>query len=209
MKGIIGRKVGMTTVFDQEGNSIPITIIEAGPCSVVQVKTKEKDGYDAVQMGFGNKRKNLFNKPLSGHFNQTKVEPKRYLREVKSDEKDKAEIGKEIKVDIFKEGDLVNIAGISKGLGFQGVVRRYGFKGGPKTHGQSDRLRAPGSIGQSSYPSRVWKGQKMAGRMGRERVTVRNLQVVMVDPEKNLLGVGGAVPGKKNSLLVINKALQT
>lgn len=205
MNGIIGRKVGMTRIFDQEGNDIHITVIEAGPCPIVQVKTKEKDGYNSVQLGFGSKRKNLFNKPLSGHFAKAKLEPKRYLREVGYEQKDKPEAGQEVKVDIFKPGDLVDVVGISKGLGFQGVVRRYHFRGGPKTHGQSDRLRAPGSIGGSSFPSRVWKGQKMAGRMGTEKVTVRNLKVAMVDPEKNILGIKGAVPGKENSLLIIKK----
>jgi large subunit ribosomal protein L3 len=205
MNGIIGKKVGMTRIFDQEGNSISVTIIEAGPCPIVQIKTEEKDGYNVVQLGFGSRRKNLFNKPTSGHFAKAKVEPKRYLREVKFDSTAKPEIGQEVKVDIFKPGDMVDITGTSKGLGFQGVVRRYHFAGGPKTHGQSDRLRAPGSIGGSSFPSRTWKGQKMGGRMGGEQVTVKNLEVVLVDSEKNIMGVRGAVPGKENSLLVIKR----
>ena len=209
MKNIIGRKIGMTRIFDPEGNSIPVTIIEAGPCPIVQVKTKDKDGYSAAQLGFGYKRKNLFNKPISGHFNRAKVEPTRYLKEVDYDEKDKLEIGAQVRVDIFKPGDVVNVIGISKGLGFQGVVRRYHFRGGPKTHGQSDRLRAPGSIGGSSYPSHTWRGQRMAGRMGGDRVTVRNLLVVMVDAEKNILAVRGAVPGKKNTFLTVKKVLES
>jgi len=209
MKEIIGRKIGMTRIFDQEGNSIPVTVIEAGPCPVVQVKTKDRDGYSAVQLGFGYRRKNLFNKPVSGHFNKAKVEPTRYLKEVRYDERDKPEIGAQVKVEIFKVGDLVNVIGVSKGLGFQGVVRRYHFRGGPKTHGQSDRLRAPGSVGGSSYPSHVWRGQRMAGRMGGEKVTMRNLEVVMVDAEKNILAVRGAVPGKQNGFLSVKKVLES
>ena len=208
MLGIIGRKIGMTRIFDQEGNSVPITVIEAGPCPVVQTKTGEKDGYDAVQLAFGERRKNLFNKPIQGHFNKAKVEPKRYLREVRFGPEGNAGVSTEVKVDMFKQGDRVDIIGTSKGLGFQGVVRRHHFRGGPKTHGQSDRLRAPGSIGGSSFPSHVWKGQRMAGRMGGDRVTVKNLEVVIVDPEKNLLAVKGAVPGKQNSLLIIKRILE-
>lgn len=209
MKDIIGRKIGMTRIFDPEGNSIPVTIIEAGPCPIVQVKTKDRDGYSAAQLGFGYRRKNLFNKPVSGHFNKAKVEPTRYLKEVSYDEKDKLEVGAQVRVDIFKPGDVVNVIGISKGLGFQGVVKRYHFRGGPKTHGQSDRLRAPGSIGGSSYPSHVWRGQRMAGRMGGEKVTIRNLQVIMVDAENNILAVRGAVPGKKNTFLTVKKVLES
>jgi len=207
MEGIIGKKIGMTRVFNQEGQAIPVTIIEAGPCPVVQVKTQDKDGYDAIQLGFEEKRKKLFTLPLLGHFERAKVQPKRILREIKADQVEKFKMGQELKVDIFAAGEKVNVTGVSKGLGFQGVVRRHKFHGGPKTHGQSDRPRAPGSIGSSSYPSRVFKGQRMAGRMGGERVTVRNLEVVGMDREKNLLLVKGAVPGKRNSYLIIRKCL--
>jgi large subunit ribosomal protein L3 len=207
MDGIIGKKIGMTRIFNQEGHSIPVTVIEAGPCPVVQVKNKEKEGYGSVQLGFGEKRKNLFNLPLSGHFAKAKVEPKRILKEIRIKEGDKVELGQEVKVEIFSVGDKVCVTGISKGLGFQGGVRRHKFHGGPKSHGQSDRLRAPGSIGGSSFPSRVFKGQRMAGRMGGEKVTVRNLLVAGVDVEKNLLLVKGAVPGKRNSYLSIKKVL--
>lgn len=207
MEGIIGKKIGMTRIFNQEGYSIPVTVIEAGPCPVVQAKSKEEDGYSAVQLGFGEKRKNLFNLPLSGHFAKAKVEPKRMLKETRIKEGEKLKVRQEVKVDIFSVGDKVCVTGISKGLGFQGGVRRHKFHGGPKTHGQSDRLRAPGSIGGSSFPSRVFKGQKMAGRMGGERVTVRNLLVAGIDVEKNLLLVKGAVPGKRNSYLTIKKVL--
>jgi large subunit ribosomal protein L3 len=203
--GIIGKKIGMTRVFNEEGQAIPVTIIEAGPCSVVQVKTQDKDGYNAVQIGFEERRRDLFSLPLLGHFDKAKVEPKRILREIKTDQMGKLKVGQKIKVDVFSAGEKVSVTGISKGLGFQGGVRRYKFHGGPKTHGQSDRLRAPGSIGSSSYPSRVFKGQRMAGRMGGEKVTIRNLEVVGVDGEKNLLLLKGAVPGKRNSYLMVKK----
>jgi large subunit ribosomal protein L3 len=208
MEGIIGKKIGMTRIFDSKGEVVPVTVIEAGPCPVIQIKTKEKEGYNAVQLGFGEKRKTLFTKPVLGHFSKAKLEPKRSLKEVKYKEGEKLETGQEIKVDIFKVGEKVDVIGISKGLGFQGGVRRYHFRGGPKSHGQSDRERAPGSIGGSSFPSRVWKGQKMAGRMGNEKKTVKNLEVMEVDVEKNILLVKGAVPGKKNSILAIKKAKQ-
>lgn len=206
MQGIIGKKIGMTRIFSEEGLAIPVTVIQAGPCVVVQVKTQEKEGYDAVQIGFGEKRKKLLSLPLLGHFEKAKVEPKRVLREVRTEQVDKYKVGQEFKVDIFSAGEKVKVTGTSKGLGFQGGVRRHGFHGGPKTHGQSDRLRSPGSIGSSSYPSRVFKGQKMPGRMGGEKVTTKNLEVVQVDVERNLLLIKGAVPGKINSYLTVRKA---
>jgi large subunit ribosomal protein L3 len=206
MKGIIGKKIGMSRIFDANGDVIPVTVVEAGPCRVIQIKTKGKDGYDGVQLGFAEKRKSLVNKPLLGHFSKTEAEPMRILKEVRLERGEKVELGQEVKADIFSVGEKVNITGISKGLGFQGGVRKHHFKGGPKSHGQSDRLRAPGSIGGSSYPSRVWKGQRMAGRMGRERVTVRNLEIVDLDLKRNVMLVKGAVPGKRNSILTIRKA---
>jgi large subunit ribosomal protein L3 len=205
MEGIIGRKIGMTRVFNGEGHAIPVTVVEAGPCPVVQIKTKDKDGYNAIQIGFGDKRKKLFTLPLLGHFEKAKVEPKRWLKEMRTDSSDKYKVGQELKVDIFSVGEQVKVTGISKGLGFQGGVRRYKFRGGPKTHGQSDRLRAPGSIGSSSFPSRVFKGQRMAGRMGGDKVTIKNVEVVGMDAEKGLLLLKGAVPGKRNSFLAIRK----
>jgi len=206
MEGIIGRKAGMTQIFGKEGEFIPVTVIEAGPCPIAQVKTVEKEGYLALQLAFGQKRKTLFNKPTTGHFEKAKIEPKRFLREFRVVKLDKQlEPGKEIKVDLFTVGEKVDVTGISKGLGFQGVVRRHKFRGGPKTHGQSDRERAPGSVGSSSYPSRTYKGQRMGGRMGGERVTVSNLEVVGVDLEKNILLIRGAVPGKKNAILLVKK----
>ena len=206
MEGIVGKKIGMTRVFNQEGQTIAVTVIEAGPCPVVQVKTKEKEGYDAVHLGFGQKRKKLFTQPLLGHFNKAKVEPQRILKEMRTENVGKFKVGQKLGVDLFSVGEKVRVTGVSKGLGFQGTVRRYKFHGGPKTHGQSDRLRSPGSIGGSSYPSRVFKGQRMPGRMGGEKLTVRNLVVVGVDPEKSLLLIRGAVPGKRNSYLTIRKS---
>jgi large subunit ribosomal protein L3 len=205
MEGIIGKKIGMSRIFNEDGQSIPVTVIEAGPCPVVQVKTGEKDGYGAIQLGFGQKRKNLFTLPLLGHFAKAKLEPRRILKEIRISSPENFTAGQEVKVDLFTVGEKVKVTGISKGLGFQGVVRRHKFGGGPKTHGQSDRLRAPGSVGASSYPSRTFKGQRMGGRMGGEKVTIRNLVVAGVDAEKNLLLLKGAVPGKTNSYLTIRK----
>lgn len=206
MAGILGTKIGMTSIFDDRGEVIPCTVIEAGPCYVTQIKTKDKDGYEAVQLGFDTKRELLVNKPLKGHFARAGVKALRFLREFKGFDVSKFELGAELKVDaLFAVGDVVSVAGKSKGRGFQGVVKRHHFGGGFRTHGQSDRERAPGSIGSSSYPSRVFKGMRMAGRMGGERVTVKNLQVVQVIPESNLLLVRGSVPGHNNSLVEIHK----
>lgn len=205
MLGLLGKKLGMTRFFGKNGASIAATIIEAGPCYVTQIKTRDKEGYNAIQLGFGSKREKLVKKPEDGHFKRAGVEPTRYLKEFREPELKSIKEGDEIKVDIFKEGDSLTISGVSKGKGFAGAVKRYGFKGGPKTRGQSDRLRAPGSIGASSFPSRVFKGKKMPGRMGNRRVTVRNLEILKVDPEKNLLIVKGAVPGPINGMLEIRK----
>jgi large subunit ribosomal protein L3 len=207
MEGIVGKKIGMSRIFNQDGQAIPVTVIEAGPCPVVQVKTAEKEGYNAVQLSFGQKRKNLFTLPVLGHFAKAKVEPRRILKEIRTNRMEDIQVASEVKVDIFTVGEKVRVTGISKGLGFQGTVRRHKFRGGPKTHGQSDRERAPGSVGASSYPSRTFKGQRMAGRMGGEKVTIRNLTVAGVDEEKNLLLIKGAVPGKKNTYLTIKKCL--
>jgi large subunit ribosomal protein L3 len=193
----------MSQVFDENGEAVPATVIEAGPCPVVQVKTPEKDSYAAVQLGFGKIRSKLVNKPLGGHFKKAGLEPQRWLREGEISPEEAVKVGETLTVDIFKVGDKVNVTGTTKGLGFQGGVRRHHFRGGPKTHGQSDRLRAPGSIGASSYPSRVWKGTRMAGQMGNVHQTVKNLTVVAVDPESNLLLLKGSVPGKINNLLRI------
>lgn len=204
MRQIIGIKRGMTTLFLENGDMVGVTVIEAGPCPVVQVKTKEKDGYEAVQVGFGAIRKSLVNKPVTGHFGAQV--PLRYLRELRLSNAAELKVGDMVTVDQFKTGEHVDVIGISRGLGFQGVVRRHGFGGGPVTHGQSDRTRAPGSVGSSSYPSRTFRGQRMAGRMGTDRVTETNLQVAAVRPEENLIFVRGAVPGKKNALVVIRQS---
>ncbi len=208
MKGILGKKVGMTQIFDERGNVIPVTVIEAGPCFVTQVKTKERDGYQAIQLGFEEVKPKRLTKAQLGHLQKRGLPPLRHLREIRVDDVSGYEEGQKIRVSIFDVGDLVDVTGISKGRGFAGVVKRHGFKGGPKTHGQSDRHRAPGSIGQTTTPGRVYKGKRMAGHMGNERVTVQNLRVVLVDPERNLLAVKGAVPGARNSLLIIKEAVK-
>lgn len=206
MSGILGKKIGMTSIFNEQGESIPCTVIEAGPCYITQIKTKDNDGYDAIQIGFEDKRESLVNKPMIGHFKKSNMKPKRILREFKGFDVSKLQVGAEIKVDaIFSIGDVISVSGTSKGRGFQGVVKRHHFGGGFKTHGQSDRVRAPGSIGSSSYPSRVFKGMKMAGRMGGERVTVKNLKILRIIPESNILLVKGSVPGYNNSYVEIHK----
>ena len=205
MPGLIGRKIGMTSVFSAEGKNMPCTVIEVGPCVVSQVKTVEKDGYEAVQLGFVEKSDKHTNKAEQGHFKKAGVTPRRHLVEFKNFEQ-QLKLGDTLTVDFFAEKDFVDVVGTSKGRGFQGVVHRHGFGGvGQITHGQSDRQRAPGSLGGSSYPARVFKGMRMAGRMGNDRVTVQNLQVLKVIPEHNLLMVKGSVPGAKGSILIIEK----
>jgi len=206
VSGILGKKIGMTSLFDDKGESIPCTVIEAGPCVVTQVKTKNRDGYDAVQLGFDSKPERLVTKPMHGHMAKAKAKPVRYIREFRGSNGIPAELGAEVRVDLFQQGDVVNVTGRSKGRGFQGVVKRHHFGGvGMTTHGASDRVRAPGSIGSSSYPSRVFKGMRMAGRMGFEQVTVRNLRVVKVIPESNILILKGSIPGAINSYVQIVK----
>ncbi len=196
----------MTSLFDEQGRVIPCTVLEAGPCYVTQVKTKEKDGYEAVQLGFDQAKERRVNKPLRGHFAKAGVKPTRVLCEFKGFNVNEMKPGTEVRLEtVFSKGDYVSVSGTSKGRGFQGVVKRHHFGGGPRTHGQSDRERAPGSIGSSSFPSRVFRGQRMAGRMGGERVTVRNLEVVQVIPESNIMIVKGSVPGHINSYVEIHK----
>ena len=205
MSGLIGKKVGMTSIFDENGKNIPCTVIEAGPCVVTQVRTKEVDGYEALQLGFDDKAEKRAIKAEQGHFKKAGTSPKRKVVEFQGFEGE-FKLGDTISVDHFEEGEFVDVSGTSKGKGFQGVVRRHGFGGvGQATHGQHNRLRAPGSIGASSYPSRVFKGMRMAGRMGAERVTVQNLRVLKVVSEKNLLVVKGCVPGHKNAYVIIQK----
>jgi len=202
VEGLIGRKIGMTQVFGQDGRVEPVTAIEAGPCFVTQVKKREKEGYDAVQLGFGPAKR--LNSPEKGHLK--KVGLLQHLREFKASDIDSLQVGQKVDVSMFKPGDLVDITGTSKGKGFAGVVKRHHFAGGPKTHGQSDRHRAPGSIGSTTRPGRVFKGLRMAGHMGNERVIVRHLKVVRADAERNLLLVRGAVPGARNGLVIIRKS---
>ncbi|PQL93936.1 50S ribosomal protein L3 [Apibacter adventoris] len=205
MSGIIGKKIGMTSLFDEQGKNIPCTVIQAGPCSVLQVRTVEKDGYFAVQVGFDDRSDKNVGKALAGHFKKAGSTPKRKIVEFNHGFHD-LKLGDEITVKLFSEGEYVDVTGTSKGKGFQGVVKRHGFGGVMQsTHGQHNRLRAPGSIGAGSDPSRVFKGMRMAGRMGGNQVTVQNLQVIKVDEEKNLLIVKGAVPGPKNSYVIIRR----
>ena len=208
MSGLIGKKIGMTSIFDASGKNIPCTVIEAGPCVVTQVRTVEKDGYDAIQLAFDDKKEKNTSKAMQGHFAKANTTPKRVVREFSRFEiEHRKQHGEILDVTVFEEGEFIDVSGISKGKGFQGVVKRHGFGGvGDSTHGQHNRLRAPGSMGASSYPSRVFKGLKRAGRMGGENVTVLNLQLVGVDKEKNVVLVKGAVPGPNNSLVYVNKA---
>jgi large subunit ribosomal protein L3 len=206
MPGMLGKKIGMTNIFNADGNLIPVTVISAGPNKVVSIKTKEKDGYTAVQLAFGEKKDKHTNKPMQGLYKKNNLKPALALREFKGFEIDKLKVGDEVKVELFSEGDIIKVRGNSKGKGFQGVMRRHNFGGvGGTTHGQSDRLRAPGSIGASSFPSRVFKGQRMAGRMGNQLVTISNLVVVKIIPEENIIMVKGAVPGGENSIVELLK----
>jgi large subunit ribosomal protein L3 len=206
MSGLIGKKLGMTSIFDERGRMVPVTVIQTGPCYVTEIRTKERHGYDSLQLGFEEKRDKSVKKPERGHFAKAGVKSMRYLREFRTfPDVGQFKLGDVIKADLFQVGELVKVTGISKGKGFQGVVKRHHFGGGPDTHGQSDRTRAPGSVGASSYPSRVLKGMRMAGRMGNDRVTVRNLRVVRVDSENNIVMVRGAVPGARNGVVLVIK----
>jgi len=204
MKGLIGKKVGMTQIFDDSGGAVPVTIIEAGPCYVTQVRVVAHDGYAAVQLGFEEVKEQRLTGGQLGHLKKKNLPALRYLKEFRTEED--LEEGTKLTVEVFEAGDRVDVIGKSKGRGFTGVVKRYGFAGGPRTHGQSDRLRAPGSIGSTSTPGRVFKGKRMPGRMGNAKVTAQNLLVSLVDPEKNLIAVRGSVPGPKGGLVVIKEA---
>ena len=208
MKGILGRKVGMTQLLTARGAVVPVTVIEAGPCFVTQFKTPEVDGYSAVQLGYQETKPRRLTKGELGHIRRRNVNlpAVRILREIRTKSLADYSLGQKLLADVFAAGERVDVKGISKGRGFQGGVKRHGFRGGPRTHGQSDRLRAPGSISAGTTPGRVYKGKRMAGHMGNETVTVSNLRVELVDPERNLLAVRGAVPGAKGGLLVITEA---
>lgn len=204
MPGLIGKKIGMTSVYSAEGKNVPCTVIEAGPCVVTQVKKVDTDGYDAVQLAYGDKREKNTPKALQGHFKKANTSPKRKVVEFQFDEE--KNLGDVITSDLFEEGEYVDVVGTSKGKGFQGVVKRHGFRGvGDATHGQHNRLRAPGSLGAGSTPSKVMKGMKMAGRMGGDRVTQQNLEIVKVYSDKNLIVVKGSIPGAKGSFVLIQK----
>ncbi|MBU8933108.1 MAG: 50S ribosomal protein L3 [candidate division Zixibacteria bacterium] len=205
MKEILGKKIGMTRIFAESGDAIPVTVIEAGPCPVISRRTMEKHGYDALQVGFGTRRKSRINKPMAGHFKKVGVEPTQYLREISSEDTE-IEPAAVLTVDLFKEGERVDVTGISRGLGFAGTMKRHHFSGANKTHGQSDRWRAPGSIGQSSYPSRVFKGMKMSGRMGKDTRTTLNLRIVKIIKDENLMLVKGPIPGNRGCLVTIRQS---
>ncbi len=203
-RGLLGKKLGMTGFFTPEGRYLPATVIEAGPCVVTQIKTKATDGYDALQLGFGEKRKSRVNKPLQGHFKKSGEQCFRYVREFTVDDPAAYNLGQEITVDMFKVGDRVDVVGTTKGRGFAGVIKRYGFHRGPMTHG-SRNVRRPGSIGCSAWPAKVIKGKKMPGQYGNDRKTIRNLEIVDIRPEDNVILVKGAVPGAESGLMAVNK----
>jgi large subunit ribosomal protein L3 len=205
IQGILGRKLGMTRLFDESGEVTATTIVEAGPCFVTQIKTFDRDGYEAVQLGFDQVRQNKLNTPERGHLKESGAPNVRTLREVPVSDLDGIALGDQINVDMLRQGERVDVVGTSKGKGFAGVMKRHNFRGGPKTHGQSDRWRAPGSIGSGTTPGRVMKGMRMAGHMGDERVTVQNLEIVRIDPERNLIAIRGAIPGPKGGLIMIKK----
>ncbi len=205
LKGLIGKKIGMTQIFDENGAAVPVTIIEAGPCFVTQVRTPEKEGYSAVQLGFDEVKPKRLPGGELGHLKKSNIPPLRFLREFATKDP-QVSVGDTVKVDMFTAGDSVDVIGTSKGKGFQGGVKRYHFRGGPATHGQSDRHRAPGSRGSGTTPGRVYKGARGAGHMGNDRVTAQNLKVVLVDVERNLIGVRGAVPGSRNGLVMVKEA---
>ena len=208
LKSILGTKVGMTQIFNEAGNIIPVTIIKAGPCIVTDIRTKEKNGYTALQLGFGDIKEKSVNKPTSGAFKKKNIALKKYLLEFREKDISGFQIGQEVRADIFQAGDFIDVTGVSKGHGFSGTVKRHNFRGGPSTHGQSDRQRAPGSIG-SQGPQRVLKGLRMAGHYGNETVTIQKLKIVSVDKEKNYILIKGAVPGPNKGLIVINKTIKT
>tara|TARA_B110000196_G_scaffold224055_1_gene192997 strand:+ start:118 stop:735 length:618 start_codon:yes stop_codon:yes gene_type:complete len=201
LQGFLGTKIGMTQIFREDGKVVPVTVIQAGPCVVTQVKTMETDGYEAVQLGFGDVKRR--NKPQAGHLKNSKLS--RYLREVTTDDTNEFTVGQSIGVDIFEAGEKVDVIGTSKGRGFAGVMKRWNFGGGPQTHGQSDRSRAPGSIGGGTTPGKVYKGMKMGGHMGNRRITVKGLEIIEIDTERNLLMVKGGIPGAPNSLVQLRR----
>lgn len=207
MKNMIGRKVGMTQIFKEDGSVVPVTVVEAGPLVVVQKKTVEKDKYNAIQVGFAKIKEQRINKPKKGHFNKGNLEYKKYLMEFKVENPDEYEIGQELKADVFAEGDMVDVTGTSKGKGTAGVIKRHGFGRGRETHG-SHFHRAPGGLSAGTYPGRVFKGHRMGGRMGNERVTIQNLEIIRIDADKNLILIKGAIPGPKKGIVTIKATVK-
>ena len=205
MRGLLGKKIGMTRIFDIDGNAVSVTILQAGPCTVTQLKTKDNDGYDAIQVGYGERKQKHLSKPLKGHFDKAGVEPKRILAEFEKVPGFDYQVGQSFHVGIFNEGDYVSVSGLSKGKGFTGVIKRHNFARQKKTHGTGHTERAPGSIGQASDPSRVFPGMRMAGQHGNVKVTIENLEIMKIDKENNQLLIKGSVPGSKNSTLFIRK----
>ncbi|MGH2790740.1 MAG: 50S ribosomal protein L3 [Actinomycetota bacterium] len=206
VKGILGRKIGMTQIFDEEGHAVPVTVIEAGPCRVAQTKTPEKDGYTAAQLAFGEAKRT--NKPIAGHYSKAGISPARHLVELRLENLEDYALGSEIRADVFEPGEIVDVVGVTKGKGFAGVMKRHGFKGLSATHGTQRKHRSPGSIGGCATPARVFKGTRMAGQMGHTRVTTLNLKVIKVDPERNLMLVRGAVPGPRGGLVMVRTAIR-
>jgi large subunit ribosomal protein L3 len=206
VKGILGRKIGMTQVFDEDGHAVPVTVLEAGPCRVAQTKTPEKDGYTAAQLAFGEAKRP--NKPIAGHYAKAGITPARHLAELRLDTLEDYALGSEIKADVFEAGDMVDVIGVTKGKGFAGAMKRHGFKGLSASHGTQKKHRSPGSIGACATPARVFKGVRMAGQMGNVRVTTLNLKVIKVDPERNLMLVRGAVPGPRGGLVMVRTAVR-
>ncbi len=206
--GILGKKIGMTQVFNESGTAIPVTVVEAGPCPIVQIKTDKQEGYNAIQLGFGHRSEKKFNRPKRGHFTKANITPRRYLKEIRVNTTEGLSVGTVVDAGIFSVGDTVDVTGVSKGRGFTGVVKRWGFAGGKKTHGGEQDLRRGGSIGAGSDPSRVFKGTRMPGRHGGKQITVQNLEVIEADSERNLLVIKGAVAGPPNGLLIIRKAVK-
>ena len=207
-KGLIGKKVGMTQIFDEQGKVIPVTVIEAGPCVIAQIKTTETDGYNAIQLGFGEVKEHKVNKPVKGHFTKSKLTPKKHLREFRLDSVENMNVGDELKVDTFEAGEKLDIQGTSKGKGFQGVIKRHGQSRGPMGHG-SMYHRRPGSMGPTSTPGRVFKGKKLPGHMGRETITIQNLEVIRIDLDKNAILVKGSVPGAKGAILKLKSSVKS
>ena len=206
--GIIGRKLGMTQIFLEDGSLIPVTVVQAGPCSVVQKKTKEKDGYNAIQLGFLPKKGSRVNKPLSGHFKKASVSPCYYLKEIRTDDIEGYEVGQEVNVNIFKPGDIVDVTGWSKGRGFSGVMKRHGFHGAPGSHGTHEYFRHGGSVGSATYPHHVFKGKRMPGHYGNQRITIQNIKVIDVKEDQNLILLKGGIPGSPNGWVIIRSAIK-